>query len=182
MSHWKIRPQAYGMMLRMMRHQRCPCDIARRLRWLQYASVHGIALTCRHFGISRSTFIRWAKRFDPQNPIDSLTDLAKSPHTVRAPETDPRTLKIIRELRKKQPHLGKNPLTLLLQTQYDITLAPATVGRIIRRHGLYFADTESHRSKRNHVSTEHTKQFAESDDFSGSTRADPIFLVPEITT
>ena len=40
-----------------------------RLAWLSHYLRHGrnAAFTCRHFGISRQTFYRWWRRYDPHN-------------------------------------------------------------------------------------------------------------------
>ena len=37
-----------------------------RLAWMDYyRTTENVALTCRHFGISRQTFYRWQRRYDP---------------------------------------------------------------------------------------------------------------------
>src|SRR6202022_2754069 len=37
-----------------------------RLMWMDYyRATENVALTCRHFGISRQTFYRWQRRYDP---------------------------------------------------------------------------------------------------------------------
>jgi len=37
-----------------------------RLAWMDfYRATQNAALTCRHFGISRQTFYRWQRRYDP---------------------------------------------------------------------------------------------------------------------
>lgn len=39
-------------------------EAKKRLKWFDWHRDHGenVSLTCRHFGIGRSTFYRWAKR------------------------------------------------------------------------------------------------------------------------
>lgn len=45
-----------------------------RLEWfVDFATHRSISRTCRTFGIARTTFYRWLKRFDPEN-LDSLID------------------------------------------------------------------------------------------------------------
>lgn len=67
---------------------------------------------------------------------------------MRAPETDQKVIDIIRTIRQEQPTLGKESVTLLLRSEYGITLSSSTVGRIIKRHKLFFAETASHINKR----------------------------------
>ena len=40
-----------------------------RVQWMDYYRTRGrnAALTCRHFGISRQTFYRWQRRYDPHD-------------------------------------------------------------------------------------------------------------------
>ena len=120
-----------------------------KLKWLLFATTHGgnVSLTCRHFGISRSTFLRWAERFDPANPL-TLCEQSRRPHAVRAPETDTRVIALIKSLRQKQPLLGKEHISALLHTMHGIEISPSTVGRVIARYKLFFADTAAHRNKR----------------------------------
>lgn len=127
----------------------CGADI-QKLKWFLYALEHegNVSLTCRHFGISRSTFLRWANRFDATD-IRSLEEESRKPHTVRAPETDAATVALIRTIRETHPRLGKGPVAAMLKEKYGVTVSTATVGRVITRHKLFFADTAAHKNKRN---------------------------------
>jgi transposase-like protein len=41
-----------------------------RLDWMDlYRGTHNVARTCRRFGISRQTFYRWQRRYDPMNLV-----------------------------------------------------------------------------------------------------------------
>lgn len=124
-------------------------EAIQKLKWFLFAAEHegNVSLTCRHFGISRSTFLRWAERFDAQD-LRTLDEHSRSPHTVREPETDPRVVAIITELRRAQPTIGKEAIATILQQTHNLTVSSSTVGRVISRHGLFFAETESHRRKR----------------------------------
>jgi hypothetical protein len=61
-----------------------------RLRWFDYYRAHegNAALTCRYFGISRQTFYRWKRRYDPHN-LKSLEDGLHRPHRRRQPTWSP---------------------------------------------------------------------------------------------
>ena len=56
------------------------------LGWLDYYRTHGrhAALTCRYFGISRQTFYRWHRRFDPHD-LTTLEPRSHRPQRVRQP-------------------------------------------------------------------------------------------------
>ncbi len=55
-----------------------------RLRWMDHYESHGrnAALTCRYFGISRQTFYRWRRRYDPQD-LSRLEERSHRPHRRR---------------------------------------------------------------------------------------------------
>ncbi len=124
-------------------------DAVQKLKWFLFAAEHGenVSLTCRHFGISRSTYLRWSERFDA-NDLTTLDEHSRSPHTVREPETDPKVVALITELRTAQPMIGKEAIAVILQQSHHLTVSSSTVGRVISRHGLFFAESASHRSKR----------------------------------
>lgn len=123
-------------------------EAVRRLRWLLFCLEHGdnVSLTCRHFGIARSTFLRWAHRFDLKN-LRSLDDSSKRPHTVRQSDVSEDVIAFIRDLRMRAPTMGKTRIAEELRRQ-GAALSSATVGRIIERHGFFFGNLPSHRRKR----------------------------------
>lgn len=120
-----------------------------RLKWFLYTLEHdnNVSLACRHFGIARSTFMRWWNRFDAQN-VSSLEETSRRPHAVRAPETDARTVAAIRELRMAHPTTGKVGIHTMLREIYGIEASVSTVGRVIARHKLFFGEKASHLQKR----------------------------------
>lgn len=120
-----------------------------RLKWFAYALEHGnnASLACRHFGIARTTYVRWAERFDPRDP-SSLEEVSRRPRTVRAPETAPHVVALIRDLRVKHPLIGKEEISEILSREYGVRLSASTVGRTIARNGFFFADTKAHERKR----------------------------------
>lgn len=121
----------------------------RRLRWFEFALMHhgNVSLTCRHFGIARTTFLRWALRFDPANP-ETIEEKSRRPFRVRQPQTDSRAVGLIRELRTEHLTLGKEHIQKLLQEKHGITLSVSTVGRVIARHKFFFGESASHQTKR----------------------------------
>ncbi len=120
-----------------------------RLKWFLYACEHdgNVSLTCRHFGIARTTLLRWMERFDASD-ISTLEEESRRPHTVRAPETDAHVIELIRVIRREQPTLGKLPIQQLLMERHGMHVSASTIGRIITRHQLFFGETPAHERKR----------------------------------
>lgn len=120
-----------------------------RLHWFAYVLAHdgNVSLTCRYFGISRSTFDRWASRFDPRKP-ETLEERSRRPHHVRAPETPTELIALIRQYRMETPVLGKEQIARLLRSEHGIALSASSVGRVIARNKFFFAESASHTTKR----------------------------------
>jgi transposase-like protein len=56
-----------------------------RLAWMDfYRRCDNVAHTCRHFGISRQTFYRWQRRYDPYD-LTSLEEHSHRPRQCRQP-------------------------------------------------------------------------------------------------
>jgi transposase len=152
----------------------------RRAQWLLFFAEHNnVSLTCRHFAIARSTFLRWLKRFDP-NDLQSLEEESRRPHSVRQPETDNRVIELIKEIRTTSPMMGKEQIADILKSKHRIEISSSTVGRVIARHQFFFGNTKSHQSKRCFKRTIVAQERAGStfDD----TTSDLIGLVPGVTS
>ena len=79
MLHSSIRLADVRRLLRSAGELELSLHAIQRLKWFMYALEHdgNVSLVSRHFGISRSTFLRWAERFDAADPrtlpiVDSL--------------------------------------------------------------------------------------------------------------
>jgi transposase len=120
-----------------------------KLKWIEFYLTHekNISLTARHFGIARSTFTRWARRFDPRDP-DTLEEQSCRPIHVRQPETPIHIVALIERYRRENPTLSKELICKKLNEEQGIEISSATVGRTIQRHGFFFAQTPSHKRKR----------------------------------
>lgn len=106
-----------------------------------------MAETCAAFDISRSTFHRWLQRFDPSD-LSSLDDLPSDPKAVRQPAVPAAVVALIRAYREREPLVGKERVAQLLLSEHGVTLSASSVGRVIDRECLYFADTPLHWKKR----------------------------------
>lgn len=120
-----------------------------RLECLLHFVTHGqnVSVTARRFGIARSTMYKWLERADLSDS-SSFEEQSRAPRRVPQPETDEATIALICGYRTREPLLSKETISERLKNEHGITLSASTVGRVIRRHGFYFADTPAHRAKR----------------------------------
>lgn len=120
-----------------------------RLEWFLYAIDHDddVAAASAAFAISASTFRRWLKRFDPENPR-SLEEKSRRPHALREPDTLPEIVELIRAYRLREPTMGKERIAEALIKEHGVALSPSTIGRVIARERFFFANTLSHLHKR----------------------------------
>ncbi len=103
-----------------------------RLAWMDfYRGCDNVAYTCRHFGISRQTFYRWQRRYDPYD-LTSLEERSRRPRQCRQPTwAFPLEEKVL-GLRLQFPRWGKDKLVVLLRRQ-KVELSVSMVGRILTR-------------------------------------------------
>ncbi len=127
----------------------CHPSVIQRLSVLRYFVEHRptVLELCRHFGISRSTFHRWLEKFDPLDPR-SLLDRGHDGHGDHLQTVSQEAIELIRRYRHESPLLGKERIASMLRQQHGITVSSSTVGRIIDRECLYFAETPLHWKKR----------------------------------
>ncbi len=119
-----------------------------RLRVIEYyLGCRSVALTCRHFGICRSYFYKWYKRFNPRD-IRSLEDLSRRPHRVRPATYNVNFVNLIRKLRTDYPSYSAKKLAVIVFRDYGISYSAATIGRVIKRFMLYFSQVVHLRNHR----------------------------------
>ena len=108
-----------------------------RLSWMDYyRKTKNVALTCRHFGISRQTFYRWRKRYEPMD-LSTLEAGSPCPHKRRQPTWTFHLSEKVLTLRLQFPRWGKDKLAVLLRKQ-NIAISTSMLGRILaslKRHG-----------------------------------------------
>ena len=98
------------------------------------------ALTCRHYAISRSYFYKWFSRYNPKY-IASLEDKSRRPKNLRKATYNTGFVSLIRRLRTDYPSYSAKKLARIVFRDYGMTYSAATIGRIIKRFGLYFRAT-----------------------------------------
>jgi transposase-like protein len=105
-----LRREATGM----YNHRLCPCGRVRQR--IPRAHEGNAALTCRYFGISRQTFYRWKRRYDPYH-LRSLEDGSHRPHRRRQPTWSAQLADRVLALRRQYPRWGKDKLVVLLRRE-----------------------------------------------------------------
>jgi putative transposase len=112
-------------------------EATQRLKILDYARTHSIAQTCRHFGIARSTYYRWQRRYDPHQ-LSSLENRPSRPRRCRRPRWTVEQADAVRQARERYPRWGKDKLVVVLRRQgWDLSVS--MVGRILaalKRRGV----------------------------------------------
>jgi transposase InsO family protein len=120
--------------MQRLRHHPVP-ELSRearlRLAWFDWHASHGenASLTCRHFGISRSTFYTWKQRFK-RFDLHSLESRSSRPRRCRQKSWTTNEVLAVLALRKKHPYFGKAKLQVLLDRQ-GLRLSVSKVGRIL---------------------------------------------------
>ena len=103
-----------------------------RLAWMDfYRRCGNVAQTCRHFGISRQTFYRWQRRYDPYD-LTSLEQRSHRPRQCRLPTWAFHLEEKVLRLRLQFPRWGKDKLAVLLRRQ-QLAVSVSMVGRILTR-------------------------------------------------
>lgn len=109
-----------------------------RLRWIEFYRAHdkNVALTCRRFGIARSTLYRWIARYDHRR-LATLEAKSCAPLHRRHATWTLEQQAAVRVLREEYPRWGKGKLVVLLHRD-GIQISESMVGRILshlRRSG-----------------------------------------------
>lgn len=92
-----------------------------------------VAATCRYFGITRTAYYKWRKRYEEEG-FPGLRDRSSIPH--RSPNaTSAEVVEKILWLRQ-QYHFGPHKITMYLKRYHDITISPSGVWRILNKLGL----------------------------------------------
>ncbi len=112
-------------------------EAAVRLAWMDfYRRCRNVARTCRHFGISRQTFYRWQRRYDPYD-LSTLEERSHCPRQRRQPTWSFLLAEKVLRLRLQFPRWGKDKLAVLLRRQ-QVPISTSMLGRILthlKRHG-----------------------------------------------
>lgn len=101
-----------------------------RLSWMDFfRETKNVALTCRRFGISRQTFYRWQRRYDPMD-LTSLEAGSHRPRRCRRPTWSFLFEEKVLRLRLQFPRWGKDKLVVLLRRE-KVSVSTSMVGRML---------------------------------------------------
>lgn len=113
-------------------------EAKQRLKWFDYYSqCKDVSQTCRYFGISRKTFHKWKTRYSKYR-LSTLESQSRRPKTFRISRIPWETIRQIKTLRTKYPYYSKYKLAVILKRDHNVILSASTVGRIIKKHNLFF--------------------------------------------
>lgn len=118
--------------------------------WMDYyRQCDNVSQTARHFGISRQSFYKWKRRYNPYH-LESLEEKSRRPKRTRQWEVS--RLEEFRILSLRRLHLrwGKEKLKILYREEHGAPISSWKIQRVIEKHGLYFHPkrTEALRAKR----------------------------------
>lgn len=98
-----------------------------------YRTGVGVSFVCRRYHISKSSLLRWNKRFDGTK--ESLTDKSHRPHTKHPNAHTDTELKWIRDLHRRNPHISVCELYGKLRLQKGYSRHPGSLYRVYKRLG-----------------------------------------------
>ena len=108
-------------------------DMAYRQSLMKYAEKYGVSRASRKYNKSRSYIYFWKGRWD--GTVQSLACRSRQPHHHPNQHTEAE-LKLIRDMRRRNPHLGMVELWHRLR-QRGYTRRPESLFRIMRKLGLF---------------------------------------------
>jgi len=114
-----------------------------RLHVIEFSQTYGVAATLQAFGVKRSTFFYWKKKYkDSGRKVISLVPVSTRPHSVKKMETDWRFVAFIKEMRLTYGNIGKHMIKPFLDTYASElgipSISPTTIAKVIKRRGFTF--------------------------------------------
>ena len=100
---------------------------------MKYAEKYGVSRASRKYNKSRSYIYFWKARWD--GTVQSLACQSRRPHSHPNQHTEAE-LKLIRDMRRRNPHLGMVELWHRLR-QRGYTRRPESLFRVMRKLGLF---------------------------------------------
>jgi len=132
-----------------------------RLKWMDYFHKHkNVSLTCRYFGISRKTFYKWKKQYNPFN-LSSLEDRSKKPKNNRQWEVRRKEELRIISLRRSHIRYGKMKLQELYKREYNEYISSWKIQRVIEKHNIYFHPIRTKKLHKKHMINKAKKRITE---------------------
>lgn len=98
-----------------------------------YRTGVGVAFVCRRYKISKSSLLRWNKKFDGTK--ESLYDKSHRPHTPHPNAHTEQEIKWIRDYHRRNPHISVCELYGKLRTAKGYSRHPGSLYRIYKKLG-----------------------------------------------
>jgi transposase InsO family protein len=133
-----------------------------RLRVMKRAEAIGVTAACREAGISRTLFYRWRGRLQRYG-VDGVHPRRLRARPGPAPQLAPPVERRLLAVAIAEATWGAARLAAYAQRLWRLRLAPSTVQRLLRRHGLAtrrqrLLVLEHHSAQRAGLLTERTRQ------------------------
>ena len=100
-----------------------------------YRSGYSISFVCRRYKISKSSLMRWNRKFDGTK--QSLVDKSHRPISKHPNAHTDTEIKWIKNLIRRNPHISMSELYGKLRTEYGYSRHAASLFRILRKMGFY---------------------------------------------
>ena len=100
-----------------------------------YRQTHSVNHVCRRYHISKSSLMRWNKKFDGTK--ESLFDKSHKPHTPHPNAHNEQELKWIRDYTRRNPHISLCELYGKLRTEKGYSRHACSLFRVMRKMGFY---------------------------------------------
>ena len=127
----------YHMASQILKYDDLSKEARKRLKWMDYyRECKNACLTSRHFDISRKTFYKWLKRYNPHN-LYTLENESRAPiHRRKREITQAQERRIVR-LRKERVKYGKMKIAKLYVQEYGEQISSWKVQKVIELYKLY---------------------------------------------
>ena len=106
-----------------------------------YRSGYSISFVCRRYKISKSSLMRWNRKFDGTK--QSLVDKSHKPISKHPNSHNDTEILWIKNLIRRNPHISMSELYGKLRTDYGYSRHAASLFRFLRKMGFY-VDKEKH--------------------------------------
>ena len=115
----------------------------KRMEMIAFYDQFGEKATKQAFGADWKVISRWKMRLkESHGKLSSLVPYSTRPKTVRQPQTPPKIIAFIKNLREEHPRIGKDKIKPDLDIyceQLGIpTVSSSTIGNIIKRNHFFF--------------------------------------------
>lgn len=109
-----------------------PREVRHRLAIIKHAEevTGNVAMTCRYYGISRSAYYQWLRRYQERG-VDGLRDGSRRPHTCPH-QTPVDVVGKILYLRQNY-HFGPTKISMYLKRYHELDISSSSIWRILKR-------------------------------------------------